>query len=135
MAGCEGANMKQQETVSAISQNTIDDVTNALLDEHGGTHRFRIERGVNQAAGLWRAADGDEDDFAAFCKAQFIGSDAELESVFEKLMVNFEILSGNMLRIKKDLMRPLHLDLGPDTSGRCDVWQLRTGCAHTRRFF
>ncbi|MDP1125283.1 hypothetical protein Q5O12_27535, partial [Klebsiella pneumoniae] len=33
--------------------------------------------------------------------------------VFDKLMINFEILGGNILRIKKDLMRPLHLDYGP----------------------
>jgi len=105
--------MKTNDTVSAISQSTIDNVTNALLDEHGGTQRFRIESGVNQVAMLWRASDGDDDEFAAFCREHFISDNQELEAVFEKLMRNYEILNGNMLRIKKDLMRPLHLDLGP----------------------
>jgi hypothetical protein len=113
MAGCGGTDMKTNDTRPAISRQTTDDVTNALLDEHGGTHRFRIENGVNQVAGLWRVSDGDDDAFAAFCREHFISDDQELEAVFEKLMRNYEILNGNMLRIKKDLMRPLHLDLGP----------------------
>ncbi len=113
MSGCGGPEMKTQEKVPSISQNTIDNVINTLLDEHGGKQRFRINRGVNQVAELWRSADGDEGAFVSFCKVQFIADENELESVFEKLMVNYEIINGNMLRIKKDLMRPLHLDMGP----------------------
>ncbi len=113
MAGCGGSDMKKQESAPVIGQQAIDMLINELLDTHGGVHRFRIERGVNQVADLWRASDGDEEAFKTFCKKQFISNEEEMESVFRKLLVNFEILNGNMLRIKKDLMRPLHLDGAP----------------------
>lgn len=114
MAGCGGQHMKIQETeLSIISEAVIHQVINDLTDQYGQHFEFRIERGVNQAAQLWRTEDGSNEEFKTFCKENFIASDAELKTVFDKLMVNFEILSGNMLRVKKDLMRPLHLDLGP----------------------
>lgn len=112
LAGCGGTTMKKQETAPAITQTAITKVTNTLLEEYGEAQRFRIERGVKQVAELWRTTDGNEDAFAAFCKERFIVGEEELESVFKKLLVNYEILSGNMLKIKKDLMRPLHLDQG-----------------------
>ncbi len=114
MAGCGGQHMKIQETeLSPISEAVIQQVINDLTEQYGQHFEFRIERGVNQAAQLWRTEDGSNEEFKTFCKEKFIASDAELKTVFDKLMVNFEILSGNMLRVKKDLMRPLHLDAGP----------------------
>jgi hypothetical protein len=114
MAGCGGQHMKIQETeLSPISEAVIQQVINDLTEQYGQHFEFRIERGVNQAAQLWRTEDGSNEEFKTFCKENFIASDAELKTVFDKLMVNFEILSGNMLRVKKDLMRPLHLDAAP----------------------
>lgn len=114
MAGCGGQQMKTQDNeVSPIAGTTVKKVTDELINKHGAEHQFRIERGVQQVAQLWRNSDGSSDDFTNFCLEHFIASGDELNSVFDKLMVNFEILDGNMLRIKKDLMRPLHLDQGP----------------------
>jgi len=114
MAGCGGQQMKTQDNeVSPIAGTTVKKVTDELINKHGAEHQFRIERGVQQVAQLWRNSDGSSDDFTNFCLEHFIASGDELNSVFDKLMVNFEILYGNMLRIKKDLMRPLHLDQGP----------------------
>jgi len=114
MAGCGGQNMKTQvNEVSPIDGATVKKVTDDLINKHGAEHQFRIERGVQQVAQLWRNSDGTTEEFANFCAERFIASDEELKTVFDKLMVNFEILGGNMLRIKKDLMRLLHLDLGP----------------------
>lgn len=114
MVGCGGNHMNTQGTkLSPVTDAVIQQVTNELISQSGQHLHFRIERGVNQTAQLWRESDGSNDEFATFCKENFITSEDELNSVFEKLMANFEILSGNMLRIKKDLMRPLHLDAGP----------------------
>lgn len=114
IAGCGGQQMNIQDTeLSPVTGAVIQQVTNELTEQFGQQLHFRIERGVNQTAQLWRKSDGTNDEFIAFCKENFIAKDDELKTVFDKLMVNFEILSGNMLRVKKDLMRPLHLDAGP----------------------
>jgi hypothetical protein len=114
LAACGGNPMTTQNNEQpSVDRATVDKAITALTDEHGETARFRAERGVQQVVQLWRTSDGTNDEFAAFCKENFIAKDDELKTVFDKLMVNFEILSGNMLRVKKDLMRPLHLDAGP----------------------
>jgi hypothetical protein len=103
----------QQVAMKHIPEATIQQVAGALVAQHGEAVRARAERGVRQAAALWYAEDGTAEEFATFCKAQFVGDESERRALFGRLMTNFEILSGNMLRIKKDLMRPLHLDMGP----------------------
>jgi hypothetical protein len=114
IAGCGGQQMTAQDPgLSPIKDAEIQQVVNQLVEKHGQELEFRIERGVSQVAQLWRESDGSSLEFADFCKERFIASDEELQTVFDKLMINFEILGGNMLRIKKDLMRPLHLDYGP----------------------
>jgi hypothetical protein len=96
-----------------ISETTISQVTSELVVLHGQPFADRIQRGVKQAANLWRESDGTPEEFSAFCRKHFIAQEADLKMLFDKLMVNFEVLNGNMLRVKKDLMRPLHLDGGP----------------------
>lgn len=109
-----GVAMSQRAGVSGYIPNAdIEEIIDDLVTRHGGTDRSRIERGVRQAAGLWRESDGTADEFESFCKEKFIGNEEARKILFGKLLVNFEILSGNMLRVKKDLMRPLHLDMGP----------------------
>jgi hypothetical protein len=114
IAGCGGQQMKTQDAdLHFIDDPTITQTINNLIGQHGEALKFRIERGVKQTAQLWRESDGSSQEFSAFCQENFLASDQEMETVFNKLMVNFEILGGNMLRVKKDLMRPLHLDAGP----------------------
>jgi len=113
IAGCGGVQMKTQDAdIHFIDEATISQTINNLIEQHGDILKFRIERGVKQTAQLWRESDGSSQEFTTFCQENFLASDQEMETVFNKLMVNFEILGGNMLRIKKDLMRPLHLDEG-----------------------
>lgn len=109
-----GENMKETAVQEKfITEAIMEQVIVSLVEKHGETNKFRIERGVRQAAGLWQESDGSAEEFATFCKDNFV-SDADARKVlFDRLMTNFEVLSGNMLRMKKDLMRPLHLDMGP----------------------
>ncbi len=112
-AGCGGPQMKKQDSdAMPITEAVIKKTIDALIAQHDQHLQFRIERGVNQAGRLWRNSDGSHDDFTVFCKENFVATDEELKIVLDKIMTNFEILNGNMLRIKKDLMRPLHLDMG-----------------------
>ena len=114
IVSCGGKQMKNNNAgLSPVTSDVVHQLTKDLVEKHGQQMQFRIERGVKQVAGLWRDSDGTTEDFASFCKENFIASDEDLKTTFDKLMVSFEILNGNMLRIKKDLMRPLHLDQGP----------------------
>jgi hypothetical protein len=113
LAGCGGIKMKnQQESTVSIEKGTIENVIKSLSDRYGDEQRNAIERGVNQIAALWWSEDGTADEFADFCNKNFISDSTEKDVVFRKLLAGYETINGNMLRIKKDLMRPLHLDLG-----------------------
>jgi len=114
LAGCGEKGMKKVDlSETKLNDEIIQDVVSELLKNHGEAFRFRIERGVGQVASLWRVSDGNESEFNVFCQEYFIADEDELDKLFQRLLLNYEILGGNMLRMKKDLMRPLHLDLGP----------------------
>lgn len=112
MMACHNPAAKK-EAVSSVSQATIDNVITQLKEDHGNDHAFRIERGVTRAAGLWRAADGTPEEFAEFCRNQFISDPDELDMVFDRLAYNFEHLYGYLSRISVELNRQIHEDRGP----------------------
>ena len=100
---------------SPISKQEIEQTIETLTTQYGADQAFRIERGVNQVASLWRESDGTNQDFTTFCEEKFIANPNDLDILFGKLSDAFEVLNGNLLRIGKDLMRPLHLEMGPIT--------------------
>jgi hypothetical protein len=97
---------------AAIDTQTKDQVKSALLQKYGEANAFRIERGMNQAASLWRMEDGSAEDFRAFCLADTIGNPAALAANFGRLEMNFEVLFGLFNKMILDLKRPLDLDWG-----------------------
>lgn len=96
-------------SISAISKETVKRTIRALLQTHGETHRFRIEKGVSRAAWFWRASDGRESDFEAFCKKYFISDPAVLEETCKRIETNFELIKGSFYRITRGLYDPLEL--------------------------
>jgi hypothetical protein len=84
-----------------------------LIQTYGETERFRIERGVNQVAELWKPEDGTQGQFDTFCLENFKPSGEALDQLFSKLERNFEVIWGTFLRMEMDLKVPLHLDVGP----------------------
>ncbi|MFP4555768.1 MAG: hypothetical protein ACLFNU_02750 [Bacteroidales bacterium] len=100
---------------SPIPNSAVKKAVSILLEKHGEVAEFRIERGVNQVANLWREADGSSDDFVTFCQENFVANEDELDKLFSKLSTGYEVLNGYFLRITKDLMRPLHLEMGEIT--------------------
>lgn len=108
-------NNKQVVKGCPIPDMSVENVTNELIKKHGEQVKFRIERGVKQVASLWRESDGSIADFEAFCNQQFVAEPAAIEMLFNKVSYSMEILNGYFLRINKDLLRPLHLDMGPIT--------------------
>ncbi len=110
-AGCGPANDAGEQ--SPVDQRTIESVVEELTEQHGAQHEDRIRRGVTQAATLWREKDGSAGDFETFCLQRFIGSQEELDEVFDRLAHNFEHLFGYMNRISLEMNRQLHEDRGP----------------------
>jgi hypothetical protein len=115
LAGC---GKKQPATTgdpvkAFIEQSTIEKVTGMLTDSLGEASAFRIERGVQQVAALWRESDGSAADFESFCKSNFVAGEAELEILYRKLERNFEILNGHFHKIDVLLKEPLHIE-GPE---------------------
>jgi hypothetical protein len=101
------ADDNQNET-SSVSRAKIDQLITQLVDEHGSEHQFRIERGVNQAATLWRNSDGSVKDFEDFISENFISDPKKLDLVFDRMANNFENLYGYMNRITLELNRQIH---------------------------
>lgn len=100
------------EEKANIDKVTMDKVKTALISKYGETARFRVERGVQQAAGLWRETDGTTQEFEAFCLDNFIADDASLEKLYTKLERNFEIFAGYFHQMDVLLKEPLQLE-GP----------------------
>lgn len=97
---------------SPITETVISELSDSLKEAHPGVNTLTIEKGVKQAADLWRESDGNENTFRQFVAASFIADPAEREAALKNLERNFEILDGYFHRIAVDLQEPLHLDMG-----------------------
>ncbi|MBK5195264.1 MAG: hypothetical protein JJE08_04415, partial [Proteiniphilum sp.] len=96
-----------------IPDTYAEQVIAELKDSLGEASAFRIERGVQQVAALWRESDGTEDAFAQFCQSSFVADTAQLSSLFVALERNFEVLGGYYNKMDLKLKEPLQLE-GPD---------------------
>ena len=94
---------------TALAEN----VAATIVGDAGESSRFRVERGVAQVAGLWRKEDGTPEDFSAFCKTGFIADQMQLDTLFEKLQRNLEIITGYFHKIDLQLKEPVQLT-GPE---------------------
>ncbi len=113
--GCGGDSKKQtkgEEMKANVSQISINKTIGILKQKYGEENAFRIERGVKQAASLWRESDGSEKDFVEYAEKNFVVDPDKLDQIFDRLSTNFEILFGHMNKITLDLNRPLHLSGG-----------------------
>ena len=102
-----------QQGPNSISEATMRSVTSELMKRYGEPRREGVEGGIRQAARLWRTEDGDEEQFAQFCRDNFIGDVEALGKTFDRLQENLMLVYGHMIELKRDIDRPLDLDLGP----------------------
>ena len=102
--------LQAEETV--VGLKTKENVKKLLLQKYGETQKFRIKKGVDQAASMWRKSDGTSKDFEQFCEKYFIGTEELLDVNLKRLETNFEVLYGHFNKMILDLKRPLHLDWG-----------------------
>ena len=98
-----------------MQQVTVDKVVNTLAGKYGEVEKSRIQRGVAQAATLWRESDGKAEDFEKFCSENFVAGDTAVNVLFNKLQNAIEVLYGNFNKMGLDLRIPLDLTGGDVT--------------------
>ncbi len=103
---------QQKSAVRFIQQSTVDSVISQLVATYGETSKVRIGKGVNQVATLWTEKDGKDADFQEFCRRNFVGDQAKLDLLFNRLSGNFEQLFGHFNMISLELKRALHIQIG-----------------------
>ena len=69
----------------------------------------RMERGVKQAAALWRAEDGSKEDFQAFVATHYAQTEEERDALFESLSRMLEKLNESADVLTVELLKPTQL--------------------------
>ena len=104
------ATQMSEETL--LTELDVRRVVNSLSNSVSEASRFRIERGAQQVASLWRTEDGSAKEYEEFCKKNFVTDTVSLARLFNKLERNFELFSGYFHKINLKLKEPLQLE-GP----------------------
>ncbi len=114
-SACTGSGSQKlvRESENPIPQVAINQLIDTLKLNKEPNAIARIKKGVNHTASLWRKEDGTADDFRAFCKMNFISSEAERELFFEKVSKNLESIYGHFNKISLDLKQNVDLNNGP----------------------
>lgn len=89
----------------------------------------QVERGVEQAARLWTANDGSQEDFVAFCQHYFCKDKQEKEQLFYRIVENLEVIFGHDNRVAIDLLRPLHVT-GYESTKVDEIFATYSSSAH-----
>ena len=109
--GCkENKKTTQMTDEIFIAEQNVNNVIDALSKDASEDALFRIERGAQQVANLWRHRDGTAQEYEEFCVKNFVADGELLSQLFNKLERNFEILNGYFHRINLKLKEPLQLD-------------------------
>lgn len=92
----------QENDMSNITENTI----TAIVSQSDVSDRNLFEKGVRQAAFLWRETDGTGQDFTEFVKAHYAATPEARKVLFDHLSRAFEIFSGSANQLTVDLQKP-----------------------------
>jgi len=113
VASCNQQDNKTTKMNKGISQTMIDETIKSLVDKYGEQSAVPARKGITHASTLWRAEDGNEENFKQFCLDHFIADPAEKEIVFNKISKYFESLFGHFSQLSLELRENLDLDNGP----------------------
>jgi hypothetical protein len=114
--GCKEKNQTQApQAMTSIDPAIQSMIVDSLEKKYPNADKLRIESGVKQAAYFWRSEDGSPENFKDFCLQNYIADEAALDTAFNKISRNLEILNGNFNRISVLLKEPLHMEMGEIT--------------------
>jgi len=94
----------------AVAKDVVADAKAKLVAKHGAASTERIGKGVDQAAALWRADDGD---FVAFCLAQFVADPKERDALFGRMEATFEQIHGHFIELGRTVRWATEVESGP----------------------
>ena len=101
----------------SLSPVTLKALQQELQQANPDINAARVERGISQAAALWTAEDGSDEDFRTLVREHFCTTDSERVALFESLSRILEncYQSADMLTV--DLLKPTQLtDSGEPTA-------------------
>ena len=103
----------KQQVAFSIPETTVNLIIDSLKQKDGATGIVRLEKGVKHAASLWRAEDGTAEEFASFCKTNYVADETQRSLLFEKVSKNIESIYGHFNKISLDLKESVDLNNGP----------------------
>ena len=129
LAACSKKN--NETTMSNIDQKCVEKTVKALCEKYVGIEgiKDRISRGVEQAAALWKEADGTAAEFEAFCMENFVADPDARARMAAQLEQNFESLWGCFNKMNVDLNLPIHVD-GPEPTPLDELFGAYSPSAH-----
>jgi hypothetical protein len=114
LTACTGKTEQKQKISSpvVITDAVCKTAADSILKAHPGVNTGMLEKGIKQAASLWRTGDGSSEEFISFVKGYYITDPAERRSIFGKTCFYFESINGNFNEISLDLRKVLDLSIG-----------------------
>ena len=83
-----------------------------LILKYGEAQLPRIQQGLKQVAGFWRAEDGNAPVFEDFVRTNFAGDQTTLDVMFNRFEYLLEQLNGHLNEITREFRQQSDLDLG-----------------------
>jgi len=105
--------LKAQNMKPSWMDNSVNKLSDELLQKYGESQKIRIESGLKQVAEFWRLEDGDDKNFKEFVLTNFAGDQSRLDALFNRYLFLLEKIDGHMLEIGRNFRLQTDLDLGP----------------------
>ncbi len=96
-----------------ITDTQINKLAGELSEMYGDNLRPQIDKGVHQVAAFWRADDGTADEFADFCRENFIADPDVRRKTADRFETNFASMYGHLAEMGRDLNWNLDVVTGP----------------------
>ncbi len=109
LAGCGTEKTNSVEEGEFIPKTIVQEVQDSLVKQCPTLDAEAVRSGVQQAAALWRAEDGTQEEFVEFAKANIATTPEAKKVLFDKLSAVFEALYGTSNQLSVKLQKPLHL--------------------------
>ena len=92
-----------------ISDTTIQNSITAITTAHPEADTALVARGVKQVAALWQESDGNEADFQALVTTSYAGTQAERQTLYNRLSHIIELCSQSADMLNNTLQEPTTL--------------------------
>ncbi len=113
LLSCSKENEKKTtESKKNKSEKPLGEFRTDFINEKNisGEDLTRFNKGVDQVKLLWNSNDGNGEELEEFIKSNFLKSGNDLDTLFERLQRNYEIINGHFNKMMLDIKMPVALD-------------------------